>query len=61
MIYTEAFLNEVLRHSSITPLAVHSTPEDTVLGGYKIPKQTMVLANIWAMHFDKKVSFFFVR
>ncbi|KAF2361341.1 Cytochrome P450 [Trinorchestia longiramus] len=55
MPYMEAFINEVLRFSSITPLAAHSTPEDTKLGDYLIPKQTLVIGNLYGIHHDPKV------
>lgn len=55
MPYTEAFMNEVFRFGSITPLAVHATPEETTLGGYRIPKRTWVIGNLYGIHWDKKV------
>ena len=55
MPYTEAFINEVFRFGSITPLAVHANPEETTLGGYRIPKRTWVIGNIYGIHWDKKV------
>ena len=51
----EAFINEVLRYGSISPLAAHATEEETVLGEYRIPKKSVVIGNIWGMHFDTKV------
>lgn len=56
MPYTEAFMNEVFRYGSITPLAVHANPEETTLGGYRIPKRTWVIGNIYGIHWDKKVG-----
>ena len=53
--YLEAFINEVLRYGSISPLAAHATEEETVLGEYRIPKKSVVIGNIWGMHFDTKV------
>ncbi|KAK8390851.1 hypothetical protein O3P69_010518 [Scylla paramamosain] len=55
MPYTEAFINEVFRFGSITPLAVHASPEETTLGGYRIPKRTWVIGNLYGIHWDKKV------
>lgn len=55
MPYTEAFMNEVFRFGSITPLAVHANPEETTLGGYRIPKRTWVIGNIYGIHWDKKL------
>lgn len=57
MPYMEAFINEVLRFSTITPLAAHATPEDCKLGDYVIPKQTMVVANLYGIHHDPKVIY----
>ncbi|XP_041485110.1 cytochrome P450 1A5-like [Lytechinus variegatus] len=51
--YTEATLYEVMRYSSIAPTAVpRATTRDTKLGGYSIPKGTMVMMNTYSMHFD---------
>ncbi|KAA0193375.1 Cytochrome P450 CYP3216A, partial [Hyalella azteca] len=55
MPYMGAFINEVMRFSTITPLAAHATPEDTTLGEYHIPKQTLVIVNLWGIHHDPKV------
>ncbi|KAI6133500.1 CyP450 monooxygenase [Pisolithus thermaeus] len=56
MIYLEATYREVLRWCQVTPLGVpHMTTEDDVYNGYFIPKDTIVLANIWAMtHNEEK-------
>lgn len=56
MPYTEAFMNEVFRFGSTTPLALHANPEETTLGGYRIPKRTWVVGNIYGIHWDKKVG-----
>lgn len=51
--YLEAAIAEVLRYSSLVPLLFpHSTTADTTLNGYNIPKDTIVLFNVWAMHHD---------
>ncbi|KAK4325035.1 hypothetical protein Pmani_004346 [Petrolisthes manimaculis] len=55
MPYTEAFITEVFRFGSITPLALHGNPEETQLGGYRIPKRSWVVGNIWGIHWDSKV------
>ncbi|XP_045592688.1 cytochrome P450 2U1 [Procambarus clarkii] len=55
MPYTEAFMTEVFRFGSITPLALHGNPEETTLDGYRIPKRTWIIGNIWGIHWDKKV------
>ncbi len=53
--YTEATMMEIQRIGSVAPLAVpHYASEDTALLGYNIPKGTIVLGNIWAVHYDPK-------
>lgn len=53
--YLEATIHEVLRYSSLVPLLFpHSTTTDTNLNGFDIPKDTIVLFNVWAMHHDEK-------
>ncbi|GAB6023741.1 Cytochrome P450 2 sub R member 1, variant 2 [Chamberlinius hualienensis] len=52
--YTEATICELHRIISLVPLSVpHRVMKDTILYGYNIPKDTMVLPNIWAVHYDK--------
>ncbi|XP_045592690.2 cytochrome P450 2U1-like [Procambarus clarkii] len=55
MPYTEAFLTEVFRYGSILPLVVHSNPEETTLGGYRVPERTWVIGNIRGVHWNKQV------
>ncbi|PIK61725.1 putative steroid 17-alpha-hydroxylase/17,20 lyase [Apostichopus japonicus] len=56
LVYTTATLYEVMRYSTIAPLAVpHSTSTDVEFGGYTIPKDTWILVNIYSMHFDEKL------
>jgi len=46
--YVNAFIKEVLRWNSVTPLGgPHRSTEDDVHMGYFIPKGTMILTNIW--------------
>ncbi|XP_072040946.1 cytochrome P450 2J4-like [Amphiura filiformis] len=53
MPYTEATLMEIQRIASIVPLGVpHYAAEDCALFGYTIPKNTMIMSNIWAIHHD---------
>lgn len=52
----QATVLEVLRISSLVPLALpHQTSEDTFLGGYNIPKDTLVVINLWAVNHDPRV------
>ncbi|KAB7493702.1 Cytochrome P450 2L1 [Armadillidium nasatum] len=53
--YTEAFLNEVLRFSSLIPLGVfRSVSKDIKFGGYTIPKDAIVGMLAGSIHFDPK-------
>ena len=50
LIYTEATMYEIMRLGTVAPLGVpHQTLCDTSVGGYNIPKNTMVMINIWAL------------
>nr|UOU03278.1 cytochrome P450 3043A1 [Brachionus rubens] len=52
--YTEACLNEILRLSSTQGLIPRSTKTDVQIGDYKIPKDTTVLINMYAIHRDPR-------
>ncbi|XP_013383555.1 steroid 17-alpha-hydroxylase/17,20 lyase-like [Lingula anatina] len=55
MNYCEAVQREVLRMRPAAPVGIrHRTLRDTKLGGYDIPKGTIIYANIWAIHHDPK-------
>jgi len=41
---------EILRMYPTGPLAFHSSSADCKLGGYYVPKGTMVIAHLWAVH-----------
>ncbi|KAK3099851.1 hypothetical protein FSP39_010743 [Pinctada imbricata] len=52
--FVEACIMETLRMGSVTAIGVpHSTICDTSVGGYDIPKGTMVVINHWALHNDR--------
>ncbi|KDQ14757.1 hypothetical protein BOTBODRAFT_32517 [Botryobasidium botryosum FD-172 SS1] len=52
--YVESIWKETLRWLPVTPLgAPHLVTEDDTYGGYYIPAQSTVLANIWAMSRDE--------
>lgn len=54
--YCEATIREAMRYQTLAPLGVpHKALEDTTLGGYFIPKGTMVLTSIYSAHRDEKV------
>lgn len=55
--YALAVMEETFRISSLLPLGVfHSNSmSDVKFRGYNIPKNTLVLANVYGVHHDKKV------
>ncbi|GFQ82615.1 cytochrome P450 2J2, partial [Trichonephila clavata] len=55
MPYTHAVLLEQMRWKTIVPLnLIHYSVADTKVGGYDIPKDTMVIANFWQAHNDPR-------
>ncbi|XP_028999536.1 vitamin D 25-hydroxylase [Betta splendens] len=55
MPYVEAVLYEVLRFCNIVPLGIfRATSQDATVNGYTIPKGTMVITNLYSVHFDEK-------
>ncbi|XP_052103028.1 steroid 17-alpha-hydroxylase/17,20 lyase-like [Mytilus californianus] len=51
----EACIKEVLRIACVLPVGFpHRTMSDTSLDGYHIPKDTMVIMNIWGIHHDQQ-------
>ncbi|KAK7087424.1 cytochrome P450 1A1-like [Littorina saxatilis] len=51
--YCEATLYEVMRLSPVAPTSLpHKTMCDTTVGGYDVPKDTLVLVNLWAAMHD---------
>ncbi|KAF9622002.1 hypothetical protein IFM89_029222 [Coptis chinensis] len=54
--YLHCILNETLRLFPAGPLLVpHSSSEECTIGGYKIPRGTMLLVNAYAIHRDPKL------
>lgn len=46
--YIEAVVKEVLRWHPVAPMGLpHTSTADDVFEGYRIPKGSMVIANIW--------------
>ena len=54
--YTAATLLEIQRIVTVAPLGLaHSCAEETTLEGYTIPKGSVVVANLWAVHHDQDI------
>ncbi|XP_038055185.1 cytochrome P450 2U1-like [Patiria miniata] len=54
MPYTEATLMEVYRYGVSAPVGLpKSTTRDMTFRGFKIPKNTMVMVNQWAVHYNQ--------
>ncbi|KAI0097583.1 cytochrome P450, partial [Nemania sp. FL0031] len=55
MKYMEAFWNEVHRWRPVAPQAVpHVTTQDDVYNGYRVPKGTTVIMNVWQIHHNEE-------
>lgn len=54
--YLEAVFHEVMRHSSFVAITIpHRTLANTVLNGYKIPKDTLVFINQYTANRDSSM------
>ncbi|XP_020654306.3 cytochrome P450 1A1 [Pogona vitticeps] len=54
--YTEAFINEVFRHSSFIPFTIpHCATKDAVLNGYYIPQNTCIFINMYQVNHDENL------
>ncbi|KAK2660210.1 hypothetical protein Ddye_006743 [Dipteronia dyeriana] len=42
-------------YSTVPLLLPHESSDDTTIGGYHVPRQTMLVVNAWAIHRDPKV------
>ena len=51
--YLESTVAELLRIATTTPLSIpHQPTRESTLGGNNIPKDTMMMTNLWAIHHD---------
>lgn len=54
--YTEAFINEIFRHSSFVPFTIpHCTTADTSLNGFFIPRKTCIFINLYQVNHDETI------
>lgn len=54
--YLRSIIMETMRMYPAGPLLVpHESSEECAIGGYRVPKGTMLLLNLWAIHNDPKV------
>lgn len=52
--YISAIVSESIRWHTINPIAIpHSNSDDDVYHGYRIPADSIIIANIWAMTHDE--------
>ncbi|CAG7785858.1 unnamed protein product [Allacma fusca] len=56
MPYTEAVVNEILRFSTVVPMGIfHNATEDVTFHDYRIPKDTMLLSNLYGINHDPEI------
>ncbi|KAK6939676.1 Cytochrome P450 [Dillenia turbinata] len=54
--YIHNIINETLRMYPISPvLAPHESSEECSVGGFRIPRGTMLLVNLWALHNSREL------
>ena len=54
--FLEATVLEILRYSTVLPLAIpHYTERETSVGPYRVPQDTIVFVNLWAINHDERV------
>lgn len=54
--YIDAIIQEIHRFNPAIPLATHSNIEEDYYMGYRIPKKTWVMVNIWWVVYDTPAS-----
>jgi isoflavone 2'-hydroxylase len=54
--YLQCIISETLRLYPTAPLLVpHMSSDDCIIGGYDVPRNTILLVNAWAIHRDPKM------
>lgn len=54
--YLQGIIKETLRMYLAAPLlAPHESSEECTIGGFKVPRGTMLLVNVWAVQNDPKI------
>ncbi|GLU04195.1 hypothetical protein SLE2022_213540 [Rubroshorea leprosula] len=53
--YLRCIINETMRMYPTAPLLPHESSHECFVGGYRIPRGTMLLVNLWAIHNDPKI------
>ncbi|CAM4564957.1 unnamed protein product [Caretta caretta] len=52
--YMEAFISEILRHTSFIPFTIpHCAMKETILNGYLIPQDTCIFVNMYQVNHDE--------
>uniref|UniRef100_A0A674I5H1 Unspecific monooxygenase n=1 Tax=Terrapene triunguis TaxID=2587831 RepID=A0A674I5H1_9SAUR len=52
--YTEAFISEILRHTSFIPFTIpHRATKETILNGYLIPQDSCIFVNMYQVNHDE--------
>jgi cytochrome P450 len=53
--YLEAVITETHRFCTVAYLSLpHKATRDSTLNGYNVPKDTVIMFNVWAMHHDER-------